>query len=268
METFYYSNSLSTIKANYMTIRYSLFIRLLLSCFCGILLLSISGCYFDFDDDDYDCIDGRGSFVTETYDLSEFRRISNSLNADVRITTRSTNHRVTVTGQNNVLEEVTVRIRGGELILEPDKCLENTNLQVDISLAELTGLFNAGSADIKGTNIWETDELVVNLSGSGTIDAILAVSLVNASIAGSGLIDFTGSTEKAEVSILGSGDYMAFGLETGDTNITISGSGKANIYVSDELSGAISGSGSINYKGTPSNIDVNITGSGRVVDSN
>ncbi len=240
-------------------------VRTTLSFFSLFLILFISGCYFDFDEDDDNCIEGRGTFVTDVFEFSEFNRISNSLNAHIRITTGRSNHSVTITAQNTVLDQINIRTRGGELILESDRCIHRADLQIDISLYELTGLFNAGSADVQGTNVWEADGLTINLSGSGSVDAILDVIESDVSIAGSGHVDLTGSVENAEISIAGSGDYEAFGLASEDSDITISGSGNADVFVRDELTGSISGSWRINYKGNPRIVDVTVTGSGRVV---
>ncbi len=244
---------------------YSLFSARVSSLVALVILFSLSGCYIDLDDDDDNCVSGRGSFETDTYDFSEFSRISNALNADIRITTGRSNHSVSVTAENNILDEIRVRTRGGELILESDRCIQSSDIQIDISVFELTDLFSAGNADIQVTNIWETDDLTINLSGSGTIAAILEVLNTDISISGSGLIDLTGTSTNAEVSIAGSGDYEAFGLKTRNVEVTISGAGNAEIFVEGDLTGAISGSGLINYKGSPESVNVNITGSGRVI---
>lgn len=241
------------------------FQRRIFSFFALSMVLFISGCYIDLDDDDHNCIDGRGSFETDVFEFSEFSRISNSLDAEVRITTGRSNHRVSITSQKNILDEIIVRTRGSELIIESDRCISRADVQIDISLTELTDLFNAGNADIQGTNIWASNELTLNLSGSGSIDAILDVVELEVSIAGSGLIDLTGTAQNAEISIAGSGDYEAFGLESENVDITIAGSGNADVYVTNELTGTISGSGQINYKGNPQSVDVTITGTGRVV---
>lgn len=228
-----------------------------------VILFLASGCYIDLDDD-RDCVEGRGSFSTDVFDFSEFNRVSNSLDAEIRITTGRSNHSVTITAQNNVLDQIEVRTRGSELILESDRCIERGDVQIDIALSELKGLFNAGSADIVGTNIWETDDLVLNLSGSGSISAILEVADLDVSIAGSGVVDVSGMADDVQISIAGSGDYEGYGLESVDTDVTIAGSGNAEILVFDELTGAISGSGRVFYKGDPGVVDITITGSGRV----
>ncbi len=240
-----------------------------LSIIVSIFLLGLTGCYIDLDDDDdFDCIEGRGNFVSEIYDLSEFTRISNSLNANITITTGQSNHRVTVRGQKNVLDELEVRTRGSELILESDRCIERGELEIDISLSEIIAVYNAGSADISGTNVWESTKLTLNLSGSGSIEAIVEANEVDLSIAGSGIIDLTGSSNEGNVSIAGSGDYLAFGMEVHDYDVTISGSGNAEIFVNERLTGTISGSGRIYYRGFPNSVNVNIAGSGDVIDNN
>ena len=54
-------------------------------------------------------------------------------------------------------------------------------------------------------------------------------------------------------------------LEKAD--VTISGSGDAEVTVSDDLDVKITGSGDVYYKGNP-DLDVNITGSGEVINAN
>ncbi len=239
----------------------------LLSVTFTLALVSLSGCYISLDDDDFHCVRGRGALKTETYNLSEFSSISNSISAAIFITTGSANHRVVVSARGNVLDDLNVRTRGGELIIGSDRCVENGDVEIDIFMAELEGLFNSGSASISGTNTWETNHLVLNLSGSGKIDAQLDVNSADASIAGSGDLELSGTVREVDLSIAGSGNMEAFGLETATCDINIAGSGNAEIFASEELTGTISGSGTIRYKGSPS-VKVNITGSGRVVDNN
>ncbi|TRX56103.1 DUF2807 domain-containing protein [Fulvivirga sp. M361] len=234
-----------------------------------LFLLGTSSCYIDLDDDGHNnCIDGRGSVKTDNYNFGEFTKVSNSIDADINITTGVSNHRLTVQGRRNVLDHVSIYTRGGELIIESSRCINDGDITVDLSLFELRGLFNSGSADIKGTNTWETNELIINLSGSGSIDAILDVQRLDHSISGSGDVTLSGEADNVDISIAGSGDYRAFGLIVNDYEVTIAGSGDTDIFVSDDLRGSISGSGRIKYKGTPSLIDVKVVGSGKVENVN
>lgn len=233
------------------------------------MLVTLSGCYITLDDDDnFYCVNGRGAMRTETYDLTEFTKISNSVDATLRITTGSDNHRVSVSARGNTLDEVKVRTRDGELILDTDRCIDDADVQVDIFLQELNDLFSAGSGDIIASNTWITNEMTVNLSGSGNIEGLLEVNTLEAFISGSGNMTLSGSSGEAQLSIAGAGNLRAFGLAMDRCNVTIAGSGNMEVLVHDELKGSISGSGRVLYKSDPGVIEVRITGSGRLVDAN
>ena len=235
-----------------------------------LLLFSTSACYIDLDDDDGDdyCIDGKGAIETETYQFEAFTEITNTIDADIYVTTGSSNHRVSIDGKHNVVDHIDVYTRGNELVITSSRCYDDGDVVIDIALFELQALFNTGSGDLFGTNTWETDDITLNLSGSGRIDAILDVERLNQSIAGSGRTTLSGIANEADVSISGSGDLHAFGLIVSDYEVLIAGSGNADHFVLDHLSGAISGSGNIKYKGTPAVIDVEVIGSGRIIEAN
>ncbi|HEY8936280.1 MAG TPA: DUF2807 domain-containing protein, partial [Cyclobacteriaceae bacterium] len=61
-----------------------------------------------------------------------------------------------------------------------------------------------------------------------------------------------------------SGKVLAANLETNKCNIHISGSGNVEINVKDDLDAHISGSGSISYKGNPSHVNSDASGSGSI----
>ena len=233
------------------------------------MLVTLSGCYIALDDDgSFHCVNGRGALRTETYNLAEFAKISNSVDATLRITTGSTNHRVSVSARGNTLDEISVRNQGGELVIDTDRCIDDGDIEINIFLQELNDLFSAGSGDIFASNTWVTDDMTLNLSGSGNIEALMEANTIDAFITGSGNITLSGSTQEAQLSIAGSGNMKAFGLEADRCNVNIAGSGNAELFVNDELKGSISGSGRVLYKNDPSLVDITITGSGRVIDAN
>ncbi len=53
-------------------------------------------------------------------------------------------------------------------------------------------------------------------------------------------------------------------MEATQCAVRISGSGNVEINVKDELDATISGSGSVSYKGSPSKVNSNASGSGKV----
>lgn len=132
-------------------------------------------------------------------------------------------------------------------------------------------------ADVKG-------ELTADVSGSGDLSVKGACQSFDSSVSGSGKVNMSGTiTGRADMSVSGSGRIMASGtaqqvkatisgsgkvlaadLEVSKCEIRISGSGDVEINVKDALDANISGSGSVSYKGNPSQLNSHASGSGHV----
>jgi len=65
----------------------------------------------------------------------------------------------------------------------------------------------------------------------------------------------SGKAEQIKATISGSGKVLAADLEVSKCEVRISGSGDVVINVKDALDANISGSGSVTYKGNPSQVN-------------
>ena len=70
-------------------------------------------------------------------------------------------------------------------------------------------------------------------------------------ISGSGNVLLDGKSTEAEYRIAGSGDINATELKVDNVNARISGSGSIRCYATENLTGGVSGSGNVAYKGNP-----------------
>jgi hypothetical protein len=176
------------------------------------------------------------------------------------------------------------------------------DVKVYITVKTLEGLYVSGSGDVIGQSKFTTGDLDLKVSGSGSMEVEIAStgqidadvsgsgelnvkgssrgfnSNVSGSgrvnmamnvagksdfgISGSGKIQASGKTEEVDITISGSGKVLGADLETNRCDVRISGSGNVEINVKDELDSHISGSGSVSYKGNPSKINNNSSGSG------
>jgi hypothetical protein len=179
---------------------------------------------------------------------------------------------------------------------------DDDNVKVYVTVKNLEALSASGSGDVIGESKFSTNDLDLKVSGSGSlkidvessgdIDADVSGSgqlmvsgtskgfessvsgsgrtemKVNVSgktdfaISGSGKIEAAGRTDDLEISISGSGKVLGANFETNKCDVRISGSGNVEISVKEELDSHISGSGSVSYKGNPSKINNNASGSG------
>jgi Putative auto-transporter adhesin, head GIN domain len=137
------------------------------------------------------------------------------------------------------------------------------SLQIDATVsgdmeANVSG---SGRIEVKAS----CQNLSSDISGSGKINAaITASNQVDVDISGSGKMEASGSAKEIKTEISGSGKVYASGLEVDKCNVRISGSGDVEINVKSELDANISGSGTVSYKGSPSHVNGNSSGSGKV----
>jgi hypothetical protein len=217
--------------------------------------------------------------------------------------------KVELEGDEDILKRIETEVSGGKLrIGTEDKWLRrNLNGQkitVYITVPEIKGIAVSGSGNVVGQSTIQTDDLDLNVSGSGSLkidfDAKGAVDAdvsgsgdldingnckrfdsdvsgsgrvnlsgkiadtANFGISGSGKIYASGSADVVKTDISGSGKVLASDLQANRCEVRISGSGDVEINVQEELNANISGSGSVRYKGNPNHVNANSAGSGKV----
>lgn len=174
---------------------------------------------------------------------------------------------VEITAADNILDEITLRVIDGELIIDNRDCINNTDINIFITMPDIRSVHTIGSGDIYGDNIWETDELELRVTGSGEIDVEFIADDVWSEITGSGRLTLYGDVNLSTIYVSGSGDVKAFGLEADQQEVDIKGSGNCEVVARDLLEVQISGSGNVFYKGNP-HISATISGSGSIIDAN
>jgi len=147
--------------------------------------------------------------------------------------------------------DIELRVSGsGSLQIEVDA---KGNINADVS--------GSGDVTLKGA----CQNLDSSISGSGKVNAQVSVTgKADVSISGSGKMVASGTANEIKARISGSGKVLAANLEVSKCNVHISGSGDVEINVKDALDANISGSGSVSYKGNPSQLNSHASGSGHV----
>jgi putative autotransporter adhesin-like protein len=200
-----------------------------------LLALIVAGC-------------GGGPSVSETRSVGPFQRIEvdGSMNVDV-VPGDSTD--VVVTAGEHVIDRVNtdsadgvlhVSIRDHGIVIGPDPY---DDAHVQVSAGSPQGVRVVGSSDLKLGHV-ETDELSIEVDGSGDIEAAGTVGHLIATIQGSGNADL--------------GD-----LQARTARVSVSGSGDAHVNASDRLDVTVQGSGDVSYRGQP-RVSERVAGSGDV----
>lgn len=214
------------------------------------------------------CEKGEGAVVTQTLDMPPLEGLDLCIAADVNLTYGETQS-VSVTAQQNVIDNLARDVRSGIWNIRFDQCMRKYNgLTIDITLPILRKIEVSGSGDIRGTNLFEEqDDLELSISGSGNVDLAIDADQIDSRISGSGDVELEGSANLNFFKVSGSGNLSAYGLLAQESEVRISGSGNARVQVENRLDVNISGSGDVYYKGNPA-INVNISGSGDLHNTN
>jgi hypothetical protein len=209
------------------------------------------------------------SDVKETRNVSDFTKVSFGVSGNLYINF-GPEFKVVLEGEKRYVEDVITEVSGGKLVIKMENWRmnnwRNEKVTVYVTMPELNGLGVSGSGKAEIKEAFKTDDLYLNVSGSGKlyISDITASSL-DCGISGSGdiILGGSGSCSKAKISISGSGNYMGESLKIGTAEVHISGSGNCTCNVTESLKASVSGSGNVSYEGSPK-IDAHVSGSGKV----
>ncbi len=193
------------------------------------------------------------SQASETRTLRGFERIELLGSLDVKYQ-QADSFSVEVSAPEQYLDKVETIVEGNRLVLRmkgDGKFInfgvsDGDGVKVYVTSPDLIGVTLRGSGDFECVHLVDTDNLDITLNGSGDIKfADVICDRVNVSLVGSGDVDMREvKTLWAGVSVVGSGDVKMRFENSGkvETNIT--------------------GSGDITLKGTVSNYQYNVRGSG------
>jgi translation initiation factor IF-1 len=201
--------------------------------------------------------------------VGEYAEISISGWFDVKLV-EGKEGQITLRGKANQLKHIDSEVVNGKLRIEWAK-RSNLNpffsfskIIITIPVENIHTASLSGSGSISGNTTLTTERFATNLSGSGEIDLSVNTNSLNSRISGSGDIILHGQAENHNTEISGSGKIRAYDLETDVVVATISGSANVNVKANKEIQARISGSGDVNYIGSPDKIDSKVSGSGSI----
>jgi hypothetical protein len=195
-----------------------------------------------------DVIRGGGSISTRTLVLPAFSSVESHYDIKANISYQ-VSQEVTVTGYDNLLNILDVRVENGVLKLKYNQdynTIRNGNVVTNIKVPAVSGTVIHGSNDIRVGGFLKGDSLHTKIHGSGNIH------IENSQY------------RTALLEVFGSGKIDAQALQTKEAEANIHGSGRISISVSHRLKAGIFGSGNIYYWGNPV-LETTINGSGRII---
>ena len=187
-----------------------------------------------------------GDVASETREVSGFDEVelSGVGNLSIRQTGAES---LSVEAEEDVLPKTRTEVVDGRLIIgpEPNAIIETTepiNYELTVDDLGALELWGAGEVDAEGI---DTDELVIDISGSGAMKA-------------------RGRADSQQVNVSGTGAYEAEDLESKEAKVDVEGTGSAVVNASENLDAKVDGTGSVEYVGNPT-VEQDVSGVGRVI---
>ena len=208
---------------------------------------------------------GNGRLISMEKTFSSFEKVNVRGDVEVRFY-ESEEYLAVITVDENLCGYVDVFTKNNTLNIGKEGILgcSFTKFLVEVYCPTLTGVKISGSGNFSGIDEITASSFEAGISGSGKMQGFVDCTNFSAKISGSGKMTMSGNAVNSNVEISGSGKFIGNELITANTTAGISGSGQANVHVSDYLEAKISGSGAVNYWGNPKTVNTKISGSGRV----
>jgi len=234
----------------------------LLASLIAISTISLTSC----DVTGQNRVKGSGNVTKEERHVDAFSELSVRGSMDVYLTQGPSKPAV-IEAEDNLIPLIEFEREGDKLIIREKR---HTNIhatkpmKVYLTTPELENIGLAGSGNIKLENKFSNNtHMKLSVSGSGNFDGAINSPEVDANIAGSGNISVEGESRNLDVDIAGSGNFRGQQLLSEKAEVSIAGSGDANVHASVSLDAKIAGSGDVHYKGTPQ-VNSKVAGSGSV----
>jgi hypothetical protein len=226
-----------------------------------IILVIFSSCEIN----GFKTIRGNGIWRSESRSISDFTSLDVSGPFDV-IVTQDPNETLRIETDANLHPYIEVKNQNGKLRISTRNgynIRSRKRIEIFISGPVFGRISLNGSGSLRSKGRIKSNNIDVNIAGSGEVVMELDAPLVKTEISGSGSARLSGETESFESRINGSGEVYAFNLLSENTKVKISGSGEAEVYASKQLEISIAGSGDVGYKGNPS-VKQSVAGSGDI----
>jgi hypothetical protein len=214
----------------------------------------------------------------KTLELAEFQSIYNNSNYTVYV--KQTNKQeVTVEALTEIYSLTEIKVENGVLMINVERKPDNPNksiwskiddiklnptMKVYVSVKNVNELMVNGAGKIISENSLSSDNLVIGVSGSGSIDLDVKGKTMRTELSGSGNAVLKGYASYNDILMSGSGTLNAFNLELESAKVKVSGSGVAEVNVTNSLDASVVGSGSVKHKGNTKTVSKKQYGSGIV----
>lgn len=183
-------------------------------------------------------------------------------------------YKVSVTAPRDLLDRIETTVDNGTLRVEMKSVnfffdsFNSDDIVVHVSSPDLVKVYVKGSGDFTCNDLIDTDNMSIELRGSGDVDIKhLVCDRLQVNLMGSGDIELPHVTSiRSEVSLVGSGDVEIGQFDVEHTNIALKGSGEVKMVFNNcgTIDSEVVGSGDIVLEGNAKQESHRVKGSGDI----
>lgn len=215
-----------------------------------LLAASVSSCKFVRINMPKGVVVGGENEVSKSYEFDQLNALDIRVPADIHYTQNEDAPVVHILGSEEAVEALDVCVEDGVLVIDSEKALLNSRLDIVINSSDLKSVTISGAGDFEALSGICTDSFSVDVKGAADIllNGVTAESVsltvkgagdlnvnsvecqnLSILIQGAGDITVTGKTDKADMLIQGAGDIDAYGLKFNTINKAVQGTGNIGI---------------------------------------
>jgi hypothetical protein len=209
-----------------------------------IIVWLFGGCHDEFLNNS-DQIVGSGTLATRIVSVSPFSGIQLTGIGEVFVT-QDTVQSIRVEADDNIIDRLTLEVHGSSLNIGIQKgSYSHVTIRIYVSMrsVELLELTGAG-----------------NFAAVGPLDANALICR----IVGAGNVTLSGRASSETIMLEGAGSICAFELESSHCTVLLTGTGSAEVTVTQHLAATISGVGNVTYAGDPPEVVSHVSGLGSI----
>lgn len=169
-----------------------------------------------------------------------------------------------ITADDNLLDLIKTEMRGSTLVISTRQSINpKTKLLIKTTTRTLESIDASGACEIRVSQV-NNDNLRIETSGAGEVDASVNTKSLSIETTGAGNVKVSGSTQSFSIETSGAGEVRAQNLQAQVVKVDVSGAGDVEVHASAELDVRVSGAGEVTYTGNPKIVNQSVRGAGSV----
>jgi Putative auto-transporter adhesin, head GIN domain len=195
-----------------------------------------------------------------TPDLSGFEQIE--LSGELELVIVPGDFDVQIAGSPDDMNDYKLHMSGGRLIGKYDDNRQHGKLNVTVSLPDINYLKLSGkvNASLLGFNDAAARSMKIVAEGNVSLTAAVDCETMELVAFGNSKLGLLGKAQHFDLDMEGISDLKAFAFIAKTCHAQMEGTGEAEVFASDELTGKLEGKCTLTYHGDPTTVDVEVKG--------